>query len=130
MNGVSMAVYEARAHREGRWWAIDIPAAGAATQARRVADVAWMARECVALTLDVPETDVEIDVHFDIPDDTRAKWEVSRRKAEAARTEAAEAAALAREVVRAMRADGYTYAETASVLGVSPQRVHQLAHAS
>ncbi|KQS08279.1 hypothetical protein ASG04_14315 [Curtobacterium sp. Leaf183] len=130
MNGAIMAVYQARAHREGRWWAIDIPSVDAATQARRVTDVEWMARECVALTLDVPEDDVEIDVHFVLPDDARAKWEVSRQKAEAARSEAAEAASLAREVVRAMRADGYTYAETASLLGVSPQRVHQLASAS
>lgn len=119
--------YRATARREGRWWSIAIDEVGAVTQARRVADVAWMARECVALTLDVPESDVEIDVEFELPADARAKWESSRRLAEHARAEAAEAATLARDVVRSMRDEGYTYAETASVLGLSPQRVHQLA---
>ncbi|MBT1623468.1 hypothetical protein KK101_12290 [Curtobacterium flaccumfaciens pv. oortii] len=122
--------YRATAYREGRWWAIEIPAAGAVTQARRVADVEWMARECVALTLDVPEHDVAIDVEFVLPDDARADWETSRALAEQARQDGAEAARLARNVVTRMRAEGYTYAEMASVLGLSAQRVHQLANAS
>lgn len=122
--------YRATAHREGRWWAIEIPAAGAVTQARRVADVQWMARECVALTLDVSEDDVAIDVEFVLPDDARAEWESSRALAEHARADAAEAARLARNVVARMREQGYTYAEMASVLGLSAQRVHQLANAS
>jgi len=122
--------YRATAHREGRWWSIEIPAASAVTQARRVADVEWMARECVALTLDVPESEVAIDVDFVLPDDARAEWEASRVLAEHARQDAAEAARLARNVVARMRAEGYTYAEMASVLGLSPQRVHQLANAS
>lgn len=122
--------YTATARREGRWWTVSIPAVPATTQARRVADVAWMARECVALTLDVPETEVAIDVEFTVPDDARADWEASRALAEQARQDAAEAARLAREVVVRMRADGYTYAEMASVLGLSAQRIHQLAKAS
>lgn len=122
--------YRATAHREGRWWVIEIPAAGAVTQARRVADVQWMARECVALTLDVSEDDVAIDVEFVLPDDARAEWESSRALAEHARADAAEAARLARNVVARMREQGYTYAEMASVLGLSAQRVHQLANAS
>ncbi|WIB78817.1 hypothetical protein DEJ28_06890 [Curtobacterium sp. MCPF17_002] len=122
--------YRATAHREGRWWSIEIPDADAVTQARRVADIEWMARECVALTLDVPETDVLIDVEFALPDDARAEWETSRQLAEHARQDAAEAARLARNVVARMRADGYTYAEVASVLGLSAQRIHQLTKAS
>lgn len=125
-----MTSYRATAHREGRWWSIEIPTAGAVTQARRVADVEWMARECVALTLDVPESDVAIDVQFVLPDDARTEWEASRALAEHARHDAAEAARLARSVVTRMRAQGYTYAEMASVLGLSAQRVHQLANAS
>jgi len=122
--------YRATAHREGRWWSIEIPAAGAVTQARRVADVEWMARECVALTLDVSEDDVAIDVEFVLPDDARAEWDASRALAEHARVDAAEAARLARNVVARMREQGYTYTEMASVLGLSAQRVHQLANAS
>jgi DNA-directed RNA polymerase specialized sigma24 family protein len=122
--------YTATARREGRWWTIAIPEVGAVTQARRAADVEWMARECVALTLDVPDSAVAIDVQFALPDDTRAEWEQSRALAEHARQEAAEAARLARQVVARMRSDGYTYAEMASVLGLSAQRVHQLSKAA
>lgn len=119
--------YRVVARREGRWWTIEVPAVSAVTQARRVADVAWMARECIALTLEVPESDVVVNVEFVLPDDTRAEWDASRRLAEQARREAAESARLARNVVSRMRDEGYTYAEMASVLGLSPQRVHQLA---
>ncbi|GAA3339042.1 hypothetical protein GCM10017714_12890 [Curtobacterium pusillum] len=122
--------YRARAHREGRWWTIDVPEARAVTQARRVSDVEWMARECVALTLDIPETEITVDVEFVLPDDARAEWEASRALAEHARQDAAEAARLARNVVARMRAEGYTYAEMASVLGLSAQRIHQLAKVS
>lgn len=122
--------YRAVARREGRWWSVTIPEVDAVTQARRVSDVAWMARECVALTLDVPETEVAVTVSFALPDDARTEWEASRALAEHARSDAAEAARLARSVVARMRADGYTYAEVASVLGLSPQRVHQLSKVS
>lgn len=122
--------YRATAHREGRWWSIEIPEAHAVTQSRRASDAEWMARECVALTLDVPEADVAIDLEFVLPADTRGEWETSRELAEQARRDAAEAARLARSVVIRMRAEGYTYSEISSVLGLSAQRIHQLGKAS
>lgn len=39
--------------REGRWWAIEIPALGGITQAVRLADVESEARNYIAVTLDV-----------------------------------------------------------------------------
>lgn len=128
--GETMAEYRAVARREGRWWTIDIPDVGATTQARRISDVEWMARECVSLTLDVSESDVSVVVEYRVPESIHAEWEASRRMAEHAKEEAAESARLARDVVARMRDEGYTYAEMASVLGLSPQRVHQLGKAS
>lgn len=122
--------YRATAHREGRWWSIEIPEAHAVTQSRRASDAEWMARECVALTVDVPEAEVAIDLEFVLPADTRGEWETSRALAEHARRDAAEAARLARSVVTRMRAEGYTYSEISSVLGLSAQRIHQLGKAS
>lgn len=55
--------YEARVTREGRWWAIEVDAAGGLhTQARHLSEARLMARECVAVTLDVPLSDVEVDI--------------------------------------------------------------------
>jgi hypothetical protein len=53
--------------REGRWWAVAIPALGpdAQTQARRIDDVADEARDYVAVTIDAPPSTVEIEVVFD-----------------------------------------------------------------
>ena len=48
------------AYREGRYWIVAIPALGAVTQARSVAEIRLMSRECVALLLDVPLTRLRI----------------------------------------------------------------------
>lgn len=117
---------EATATREGKWWEIDLPGLGTRTAARKLADVQEMAEECAALWLDVESDTLDVHVRVDLPEDVRHEWEQARTKAERARTEESEAAALSRAVVHRLRADGYTYAEAAQLLGLSMQRVHQL----
>lgn len=50
--------------REGRWWAVAIPALGeyAHTQARHLADVETEARDYIATSLDVAPSTIEVDV--------------------------------------------------------------------
>lgn len=79
------------------------------------------------MTLDVDDASIAIDVAYVLPDDARRRWDESRTKAEHARAEAAEAAALARQVIGGLRADGYSLTDLAAMLGLSTQRVHQLA---
>lgn len=117
---------EATATREGKWWEINLPGLGTRTAARKLANVQEMAEECAALWLDVEIETLDVHVRIDLPADVRSEWEAARAKAERARTEESEAAALSRAVVRRLRADGYTYAEAAQLLGLSMQRVHQL----
>lgn len=117
---------EAIATREGKWWEINLPGLGTRTAARRLADVQEMAEECAALWLDVEPDTLDVHVRIDLPEDVRGEWEQARTKAERARAEESEAAALSRAVVRRLREDGYTYAEAAQLLGLSVQRVHQL----
>lgn len=121
---------EAIAVREGRWWEIELPGLGTRTAARKLADVQAMAEEAAALWLDVEPDAIEVHVRTEIPEDVRTEWEAARAKAEHARTEEAEAAALSRTVVRKLRADGYTYSEAALLLGLSRQRAQQLATAT
>lgn len=54
--------YTATADREGRWWNIQVPEVGGHTQARRLADIQTMARELIAVTLDVPLSAVAVTI--------------------------------------------------------------------
>ncbi|WP_330253117.1 hypothetical protein OG874_00430 [Nocardia sp. NBC_00565] len=53
--------------RDGRWWAVTIPALGedALTQARKLSEVEDEARDYIAVTLDVAPSTVEIEVIID-----------------------------------------------------------------
>jgi hypothetical protein len=62
-----MITYPVTASRTGRYWAVSIGDIGA-TQARHLREVESMAREYVALQLDVPENSFALDVHLELPD--------------------------------------------------------------
>ncbi len=117
--------------REGRWWAIEIPALGGATQAVRLADVESEARDYIAVTLDVAPSTVDVRVIFD---DTRHARRVQERS-ERIRTARAQAQAIEAEVasetaalVRELALDGVPSRDIATLTGVSFQRVSQLAN--
>lgn len=115
--------------REGRWWAIEIPALGGITQAVRLADVESEARDYIAVTLDVAPSTVDVRV---IVDDTRHAHRVQERseRIRAARAQAqaieAEAASETAALVRELAQDGVPTRDIATLTGVSFQRVSQL----
>ncbi|MBF0686967.1 MAG: HicB family toxin-antitoxin system [Cellulomonas sp.] len=119
--------YTATAARDGRWWTVTVPDIGV-TQARRLTEVETMARELVAVTLDVPLDEVGVHVVVarvgDV--DVAARLAAIRdERAQAQRLEAAaraHAAALARDLV----AQDVPLRDVGAVLGVSHQRAHQL----
>ncbi|MCX4387091.1 hypothetical protein OG777_09125 [Micromonospora peucetia] len=93
---------------------------GVFSQARRLDQVEGMARDAIALMLDVDPHSFDIDVQPDLPQEvTRARSEL--RKAEESAEEATVTAA------RALLAKGYTVRDAGALLGISPQRVSQLA---
>jgi len=54
--------------RSDRWWIVSIPEVpGAHTQARHSREIEAMAREVVALMLEIPEDSFKLDVQFKIP---------------------------------------------------------------
>ena len=59
---MSTTTYIATAVREGRWWEIQVPQVGGHTQARRLSEIEPMARELIAVTLDVPLSAVAVEV--------------------------------------------------------------------
>ncbi|MBU8858470.1 MULTISPECIES: type II toxin-antitoxin system HicB family antitoxin [unclassified Micromonospora] len=116
--------YTAKCVRSGDWWAITVPEIkGVFSQARRLNQVEAMAREAIALLLDVDPQSFDVDVRPDLPQEvTRArKARSALRKAEETAEEATVTAA------RALLEKGYTVRDTGALLGLSPQRVSQLA---
>src|SRR5262245_59859938 len=117
---------DATATRDGRWWLIVVPGIGA-TQARGLAGAEDQARDLVAAVLDVDIEAVSVDVLPDLGDDVLEEvQDVRRRLADAAAAAAAEADDYRVLAARLVADHGLTGADTATVLGVSPQRVSQL----
>lgn len=120
--------YVAEARRFGRWWAVDVPAVkGVHTQARRLADVEPMARDAIALVLDVPPRSFDIVVR-----------PVLLTRLEAIVREAREARVLAQETqldaarrsvlaLRALERADVPLRDAGELLGMSHQRAAQLA---
>lgn len=128
---MTTTVYRATATRDGRWWAVEIhgfpPNYAAVTQGRDLAEAESNARKATALLLETPLSEIEIDLHVDEADELVAEVEQARaRRKEAAREEQAILVRAARRLVD----QGLTQRDTARLLGLSFQRVHQLLKAA
>jgi len=121
-------MYQVHAVRSGSWWAITVPAlCGVFSQAKRLDQVESMAREAIALMLDMDEADVG-DIEVVVIPPAEAVDVLERLKASAAAaTEATEAAAEARRwAARLLRDEGLPMRDVGKLIGVSHQRVSQI----
>lgn len=122
-----MAVYEATATREGRWWTIRVHGVeNAVTQARHVREIDEMAAGVVQALLDLDEPP-EVRVTLELPDGIAADWEVAGALQRQADADEQRAATLRRQVVRRLLDDGWSQIDASTALGLSYQRVQQLA---
>ena len=119
--------YRVVAERSEDWWAISVPGlSGVFSQTRRLDQVEAMAREAIALMLDVDETAIEVTVDPVLPTTTaEAVSEALSRRQERKDAEAREQAAL-RQAASALVADGFTQREAGLVLGLTHQRISQI----
>lgn len=119
--------YTAHAQRAGAWWAIDVPEIrGVFTQAKRLEHVEGMAREAIALMLDVAPESFDVVLDVELIDRLAAAVEdakAQRREAEERMRSASEAM---RQVADELKAEGLPDRDVGRVLGVSYQRVAQL----
>lgn len=53
--------YDVNVSRDGKWLMVEIPEIDAVTQARFVGEVELMARDCIAVMLDLPVTEVAVN---------------------------------------------------------------------
>ncbi|MDG4829961.1 type II toxin-antitoxin system HicB family antitoxin [Solwaraspora sp. WMMD1047] len=121
---MEMTTYSVSCRRVGNWWAISVPELkGVHTQARRLDQVAAMAREAIALLLETDPAAISIEVYPELPGTVVAALD-ARRTARDADEKAEQATTTA---VRALLGDGYTVRDAGALLGLSPQRISQIA---
>lgn len=128
MVGAVRPGYTATAERGEGWWAIRVvKLPGVFSQARRLDRVEGMARDAVALLLDIRPDSFDVTVRQVLSDE--AERVVSA--AIEARAEALErqelASATSREAVRTLTRLGLAQRDIGRLLGLSHQRVGQLA---
>ena len=121
--------YTAWARRSGGWWAIDVPELpGVYSQARRLDRVEPMARDAIALFLDVDPATLDIRVETNLPSELRRDVDaVGRLRAEADRLQVESSGAM-RNLTHELLGRGLSVRDAAVILGISHQRVSQLVH--
>lgn len=124
---------KARAHRDGSFWAVEIPINGGIeyTQGRTLSEAQTMAEDLVSIWAEelhdkalaqakvVLAIDDSIKKAADTVRDAQAKADEARTQARAAQAEA----------VAQLRADGLTQQDIAHILGVTKGRISQLLNA-
>lgn len=121
-----MTTYTAKATRDGKWWSVEVLELGVFTQARRLDQVEFMARDAIALLLDVPPDSFEVTVVPEVPAKVQAILDEVRESRAAAEHASEVASMKAREAARILHDEGMPLRDVGRVLGVSHQRAHQL----
>ena len=127
--------YQVRVWQEDEWWLARVVAASegadsaplnAITQARSLAKIESMARDLIATILDADEGTFDAELEYVLPDDVGDL--VCQAKGARAWLDAAQELWQERSTAaaRALADKGYSLRETATLLGLSHQRVDQL----
>jgi len=121
--------YRAQAVREGSYWVVtaDPDVLHLAGQVRRLDDAVPVMQSIVAAALDVPEASVSIELDVQLPAEAADLLADAQRREADGRDALAEAGRLRRDAIATLRTAGLSQREVAQALGLSPQRVSQLA---
>ena len=124
-----MKTYEVTINREGKWWMVSIPELDGITQARSVKEARDMAKDYIAITLDVPADSFDIHVKAErigkIEHVTQFLEDIKIERAQAERLER-EANEKARQLAKRLSEESVTVRDIGEIMGVSHQRAHQL----
>ncbi|WP_172592008.1 hypothetical protein [Subtercola boreus] len=106
-----------------------MPELDAVTQARHARDIEDMAIGLISALLDVAEESVSVEVVLELPELVAEVWQEASALHERALADERRSSALRRQVVRELlTSSGLSQKDTAQLLGLSSQRVQQLAH--
>ena len=122
--------YTAVCRPSGRWWLIDVPELDLFTEAFRLDRVEHMARDLIALWLEVPMDSFRVVVKPELGPELDAAVDRARKardRGDRAQRDAAQASSAA---VSALLGLGLSMREAGQLLGLSHQRVAQIAAAA
>jgi|SRR5271163_2674696 len=123
--------YKVEVTRDGRWWMINVPEIDQLTQARRISEIPEMARSLIAVSTGKPLDQVTIDIVSitvpDVGDIQSAAIDLVHMRDQAANA-TKKAQHLAAAFVTQLTAAGIPVRDAGELLGVSPQRISQLAN--
>ncbi len=126
---MSRRTYTVVAERADGWWAIRVPdVRGAHSQARRLEQVPEIARDAIAAVLDVDAGSFELRLEPQLglaAATSLASLADARRAAEEAQTRLRQVAA---DAAAELLASGLSMRDAGELLGISHQRVAQIAH--
>lgn len=127
-----MKTYTVRATRSGDWWAIDAPELpGVHSQARRLDQAETMAREAIALVLEIDPASFDVTVQPVLPRETQVIIDEVRRTRDTAAIAAEQAAHTIRKAAQILHdQERLPLRDVGRILGVSHQRAHQLLNGS
>lgn len=121
-----MTTYQVRAKRWARGWELHIDGVGV-TQARRLNDAETMARDYIAMDLDLAEDAFDVEVaEIEVDEETDSLAHDALQAVEDAQRAQVAAAQRVSETVQRLTRDGLTNREIARYLDVSPQRISQI----
>ena len=128
MTSDEVLAFRVRAVRSGSWWAITVPELpGVFSQAKRLDQVETMAREAIAMMLEVDSDQIgKIEVDIVPPARAAALIGIMHDALATAREATDTAASARREAARVLRADGLPMRDVGRLLGLSHQRVSQI----
>ncbi len=120
--------YPVQVFRDSGFWILEVLELRAVGQSRTLASAADTARELVALWLDVPadQVQVELDYRRIDPEAVELAAEARREQARAEEVSRGAAQRLRQAARRLVHTDGLSLRDAAAVLGVTFGRVQQL----
>lgn len=128
MVGDVRPVYTAVAERDDPWWAITVvELPGVFSQVRRLDRVESMARDAIAMLLDVDPNSFDVTVREVLSDEARQVVTAAIDARAEARERQERASATSREAVRTLTRLGLPQRDIGRLLDLSHQRVGQLA---
>lgn len=118
--------YEVTVSHGERYWLVEVPAIGHVTQARNLAEVEPMARDLIAVMLEVEPGSIQLTTTIELPETVTTHLARSAHLREEAGRVQSQAAQEVRLAARALRDSGLTVRDIGRALDVSYQRAHQL----
>jgi len=122
-------IFKAHATPYNGWWAItvnDVLNSTINTQARRIDRIEAMARDAIALGLEVPADSFDVEVSFTIDDVLQELITEARLSSLIAQEAQATAAKKTKAAVKVLHKQGFSTRDSGTLIGLSAQRISQL----